>query len=189
MGFLELFIIAGALAMDAFAVAMCLGLGMKKPTIWRACVVGLYFGIFQGLMPVIGYFFGSLFADKITAFDHWVAFGLLAFLGARMIFGAFKGEKDDNKGKNPDTMHPRVMVPYAVATSIDALAVGVSFAFLDVRIFWAAALIAGVTFVLSAVGVKLGHLFGAKFKTRAEFIGGLVLILVGLKILLEHLLT
>lgn len=183
MSFLELGILAFALSMDAFAVAICLGLGMQKATFKRALIIGLYFGIFQALMPLIGYFVASLFAEKIQKFDHWIAFALLLFLGLKMIFGCFKKEKEENK---EISLTPPKMIPYAIATSIDALAVGVSLAFLDVGIWPAVLLIGVVTFALSMVAVKLGSFFGLKFKTKAEFIGGIVLVLIGIKILLEH---
>lgn len=183
MSFLELGILAFALSMDAFAVAICLGLGMQKATFKRALIIGLYFGIFQALMPLIGYFVASLFADKIQAIDHWIAFALLLLLGSKMIIGCFKKEKHENK---EISLVPSKMIPYAIATSIDALAVGISLAFLNVEISSAVLLIGVVTFVLAMAAVKLGSLLGLKFKAKAEFIGGIILILIGIKILLEH---
>jgi putative Mn2+ efflux pump MntP len=183
VGFWEIFLLAIGLSMDAFAVAVCLGLNMKKATVKKSLIVGLYFGIFQGVMPVIGYFIGSLFASKIEAFDHWLAFGLLSVFGIKMIWNAFKKEIHENK---ETSLHPKKMVPLAIATSIDALAVGISLAFLGVNIYLSAVLIGVTTLVLSFIGVKIGNIFGLKLKSKAEFIGGVILILIGLKILLEH---
>ena len=185
MGFPELVILAIGLSMDAFAVAVCAGIPMRRVTVKNALIVGLYFGVFQAAMPLIGYFAASLFAEKIKAFDHWIAFGLLAFLGVRMIIGNFK--KEENCEDQPSSLKPGKMLPLAVATSIDALAVGVSFAFLRVDIVPAVSLIGAVTLVLSMAGVKIGKVFGSRFKSKAELMGGIVLVLIGLKILLEHL--
>jgi putative Mn2+ efflux pump MntP len=187
MTLLELFILAVGLSMDAFAVAICLGLGMERYALKKSVVVGLYFGAFQFLMPVIGYYLGMLFADRITAFDHWAAFALLLFLGGKMIFESFK--KDEDSDENDMPLRPTHMLPFALATSIDALAVGVSFAFLQVSILPAASLIGVTTFTISAVGVKAGKVFGDKFKSKAELVGGAILVLIGLKILIEHLLS
>ena len=187
MGFLELFLVAVGLSMDAFAVAICLGLTMRSIRLPKMLVVGLYFGLFQAVMPLIGYLIGAQFADHITAFDHWIAFVLLAFIGGRMVKGSF--DKDDNGGEKPEeaSLSPKAMLPLALATSIDALAVGVSFAFLKISIVPAVSFIGVITFALSAAGVKIGGVFGAKYKARAELAGGVILILIGLKILLEHL--
>lgn len=188
MSWLELFILALGLAMDAFAAAICSGLGMQKVTLRKALTVGLYFGVFQGAMPLIGYGAAALFADKIKAYDHWVAFGLLCFLGGKMIWGSLKKqEPGEESGWREGSLGPRKMLPLAVATSIDAMAVGVSFAFLKVQIVPAVSIIGVVTLLLSMVGVKLGNLFGSRFKSKAEFAGGLILCLIGIKILLEHL--
>jgi len=184
MSFFILFALAIGLSMDAFAVAICIGLSSVKVTLKRALVVGLYFGIFQAVMPLIGYLVASQFADMILAFDHWIAFGLLSFLGGKMIFGSFKKEKVPEK---ETTLSPKQMLPLAVATSIDALAVGVSFAFLQVNIVPAVLFIGITTFVLSAAGVKIGSLFGVRFKSKAELAGGIILVLIGVNILLEHL--
>jgi len=170
--------------MDAFAVSVCLGLSVKKVTIKRLLVAGLYFGIFQAVMPLIGYIVASGFADMIITFDHFIAFGLLLFLGGKMIFGSFK--KDEATEKDA-SLSPKHMLPLAIATSIDALAVGVSFAFLQVNIIPAVLFIGITTFILSAAGVKIGSIFGAKFKSKAELLGGIILILIGTNILLEHL--
>lgn len=183
MSLAELFIIAVGLSMDAFAVAICKGLAMKRSDIRSMAVVGLWFGGFQALMPVIGYLVGAQFREAITAVDHWIAFGLLAVIGGNMIREALSGGEEDEDA----SLSPKTMVLLALATSIDALAVGVGFAFLDVNITAAAGFIGAVTFTLSAAGVKVGSVFGAKYKSRAEMAGGIILILMGLKILLEHL--
>lgn len=183
MGFFELFLIGLGLAMDAFAVSICKGLSLKKLSIKKAIIVGLYFGIFQGGMPLIGYFLGSTFESLITQIDHWVAFLLLLFIGGNMIKESLSKECDISD----DKVDFKTMLPLAIATSIDALAVGITFAFLKVNIVVAVLIIGVVTFVLSFVGVILGKKVGCKYKNRAEFVGGLILILMGLKILLEHL--
>ena len=184
MNFPELFLIAAGLSMDAFAVGICAGLTMKKSVAKKSLVTGLYFGVFQAGMPLAGYMLATRFADRIIAYDHWIAFILLGFLGGRMIAVSFR--KDENPGKE-FSLNPAQMLPLAVATSIDALAVGVSFAFLKVNIVPAVLFIGVTTFVLSAVGVVIGKAFGVKLKSKAEFTGGVILILIGLKILLEHL--
>jgi len=184
MNFFVLFALAIGLSMDAFAVAICKGLSMKKATIKNAMIVGLYFGIFQAGMPFIGYLIASLFADLIIAFDHWIAFGLLCFLGVKMILGSFKKEELSEKETSLDF---KEMLPLAIATSIDALAIGVSFAFLQENIVPAVLFIGAVTFLLSFAGVKIGSIFGAKFKSKAELAGGIILILIGTNILFEHL--
>ncbi len=183
MGVFELFLLAVGLSMDAFAVAVCKGLALKKVSAPHMALVGLWFGGFQALMPVIGYLVGVQFRDAIMAVDHWIAFVLLAVIGGNMIREALSKEEEEADA----SLSAKKMLPLAVATSIDALAVGVSFAFLDVHIGMAASFIGVVTFLLSAAGVKVGSLFGAKYKSRAELCGGVILILLGLKILLEHL--
>ena len=183
MQFWELIAIAVALSMDVFAVSVCKGLSVKKVRLSHALIAGLYFGGFQAMMPLIGYLLGSQFEELITSIDHWIAFALLAFIGANMIREAL-GKKEDELN---DSFAFKVMLPLAVATSIDALAVGVTFAFLKVDIIPAVLLIGATTFLLSALGVKIGSLFGLRFKKKAELFGGIVLILIGLKILLEHL--
>ena len=183
MSLLELFAIAVGLSMDAFAVAICKGLSVEKAEIKHCLITGLYFGGFQALMPLIGFFLGEKFQALITRYDHWIAFVLLALIGGNMI----KESLDKEQDALPPSFDFRAMLPLAVATSIDALAVGVTFAFLQVNILWAVALIGVTTFAFSWAGVKVGNLFGAKFKSRAEFFGGAVLILMGIKILLEHL--
>ena len=180
-----LFIIAVGLSMDAFAVAVCKGLSMRRATLKNALIVGLYFGVFQAAMPLIGYFLGVSLADQITAYDHWIAFALLAIIGGKMIYESFHKDADGEDEGGEVTFQK--MLPLAVATSIDALAVGVSFAFLRVSIFPAVTFIGVVTLTLSMLGVKIGNIFGAKFKSKAELAGGVILILMGTKILLEHL--
>lgn len=185
MSLLELFVIAVGLSMDAFAVAVGKGLTMRKAGFKKMLTVGLYFGVFQAVMPLIGYFAGSLFASLITSFDHWIAFALLVLIGGKMIYESF--QKEDGEELTEAALTPKEMLPLAVATSIDALAVGVSFAFLQVDIVPAVLFIGGVTLALSMAGVKIGNLFGARFKAKAEFAGGVILVLMGVKILLEHL--
>ena len=184
MGILELFITAVALSMDAFAVAMCKGLATPKLKIKHMLLAGIWFGGFQALMPLIGYFLGGTFGKSITDYDHWIAFGLLVFLGGKMIYEALSAGDEPANG----SFSVREMFLMAVATSIDALAVGVTFALLpDVNIAWAVIFIGVLTFGFSAVGVKLGNIFGERFKSKAELSGGIILCLMGLKILLEHL--
>lgn len=180
MGLLELFILAVGLSMDAFAVSICKGLSLGKIKAKHMCIAGAWFGGFQALMPLIGYFLGSFFAETITKYDHWIAFVLLVLIGGNMIKEAFGKEEELN-----NAMDVKTMFLLAVATSIDALAVGVTFAFLQVQIVPAIIFIGVVTFVFSAVGIKIGSIFGTKYKSKAEFIGGVILILIGLKILLE----
>ena len=187
MGITEVIILAISLSMDAFAVALCKGLAMKKIELKSCLIVGAWFGTFQGLMPLIGYLLGSTFADKITSVSHWIAFVLLALIGANMVKESFEKEEecaDCSLGFKP-------MLIMAIATSIDALAVGVSFAFVDFRPDWfvyiAFVLIGVITCTLSAIGVKIGNIFGVKYKSKAEFAGGAVLIILGIKILLEGL--
>ena len=188
MSTLELFIIAVGLSMDAFAVAICKGLSVKKLKFRHMLIVGLYFGAFQGLMPLAGYFLGKQFQDYIIAFDHWVAFVLLSIIGINMIREAVKGDDCDCDCDCDCSFGVKAMLPMAVATSIDALAVGVTFGLMpDVNIGFAVLFIGVITFVLSAVGVKIGNVFGAKFKAKAELVGGIILILMGTKILVEHL--
>ena len=182
MGLLALFITAVGLSMDAFAVAICKGLSVRKVTLKHGLIVGLYFGGFQAGMPLLGYFLGSNFAKYIESFDHWIAFVLLGIIGLKMIW-----ESREKEEKLNDSFGFKEMFPMAVATSIDALAVGVSFAIMRVQIGWAVTFIGITTFVLSAIGVKIGNRFGAKYKSKAELFGGIVLIAMGLKILLEHL--
>lgn len=184
MGIIEIILIAVSLAMDAFAVSICKGLSMKKMDWKKAIIIGLYFGIFQGGMPLIGYLLGVGFEESIKFIDHWIAFGLLAFIGGNMIKEALSKNDEDEVD---DSVDFKTMIVLAIATSIDALAVGVTFAFLNVNILLAVALIGIITFVISCIGVKLGNVFGDKYEKKAELAGGVVLVLIGLKILLEHL--
>lgn len=181
--FTTLFVLAIGLSMDAFAVAVCKGLAMKKMSWKNAVIVGLWFGGFQALMPTIGYFLGIQFRDKITAIDHWIAFVLLGFIGANMIREALSKEEEHTSA----SMDVKTMFVMAVATSIDALAVGITFAFLNQNMPVAASLIGVTTFLLSVLGVKVGNVFGVRYRAKAEFAGGVILILLGTKILLEHL--
>ena len=178
----ELFILAVGLSMDAFAVSVCKGLAVQKADLRACCTAGIWFGGFQALMPLLGYYLGAQFSSYVEAVGHWIAFLLLALIGVNMIREA-RGDADAQSA----AMGVRAMLPLAVATSIDALAVGVTFALLTDRIVPAVCLIGATTFLISAAGVKIGSLFGAKWRSRAEICGGVILILLGLKILLEHL--
>ncbi|HIV67324.1 MAG TPA: manganese efflux pump MntP family protein [Candidatus Butyricicoccus stercorigallinarum] len=182
MHFLELFLLAVGLSMDAFAVSVCKGLSVQRATPRHACIVGAYFGGFQALMPLIGFLLGVQFQRYIVSIDHWIAFVLLALIGGNMI----RESRSDAEQLN-DSFSFSTMLPLAIATSIDALAVGVTFAFLQANILFAVLCIGCITFVLSAVGLKIGNTFGARYKSRAELCGGIVLVLMGCKILLEHL--
>ena len=184
MSLIELFLLAAGLSMDAFAVSVCAGLTMPRVTVKKALIPGLYFGFFQAAMPLIGYLAARQFAAKIVAYDHWVAFALLTFLGGKVVWESFKKEGYPDKEAS---LRPQQMLPLAVATSIDALAVGVSFAFLQVNILPAVCFIGFTTLSLSVLGVRIGNTFGVRFKSKAELAGGLILALIGLKILLEHL--
>lgn len=183
MSLLTLFITAVGLSMDAFAVSVCKGLAMKKLSWKKAVIIGLWFGGFQALMPTLGYLLGTRFEGYVNAIDHWIAFILLALIGTNMIREALSPDKDETD----DSTDPKTMLLLAVATSIDALAVGVTYAFLQVRILPAVSFIGVITLTLSVIGVKIGNLFGLKYKAKAEIFGGIILILMGLKILLEHL--
>ena len=186
MGIGALVLLAVGLSMDAFAVSVCKGLAMKKATLKAGLTCGLWFGGFQALMPLLGYFLGKTFANAIQAVDHWIAFGLLAVIGINMLKEAFGG-CEECKEQDAD-LSVRKMFPMAIATSIDALAVGISLAMAgDVNIWVAIALIGGITCVLSALGVKIGNVFGSRFEKKAQIAGGVILILLGIKILLEHL--
>lgn len=180
MQFMELFLLAIGLSMDAFAVSVCKGLSLGKAGWKHMCTAGIWFGVFQALMPVAGYFLGNLFADSITRYGHWIAFAILCFIGGKMI--------QESRGKTEEmdnSMSAATMLLLAIATSIDALTVGVTFAFLSVSIIPAVSLIGCTTFVCSAAGVKLGSIFGTHYKSRAELFGGIILILIGVKILLN----
>ncbi len=183
MSFWSLLLLAVGLSMDAFAVAVCKGLATRKLDGRKMAIVGLWFGGFQALMPLLGYLLGTAFEQYITAFDHWIAFVLLGFIGANMI-----RESRSKDAEEVDASYSfRPMLVMAVATSIDALAVGITFAFLQVNIGVAVACIGVTTFALSCVGVRVGNAFGARYKSTAELVGGVILILLGLQILLEHL--
>ena len=182
MTLLDLILIAVGLSMDAFAVSICKGLSVSKVRMRHRLSVGLYFGGFQALMPLIGYLLGSQFQQMITSVDHWIAFVLLVIIGINMI-----REARGNAEEVDASFGVKSMLPLAVATSIDALAVGVTFAFLQVNILAAVSFIGATTFVLSIVGLTVGNLFGARYKSRAEILGGIVLIVMGIKILAEHL--
>lgn len=183
MGIIELILLSIGLGMDAFAVSVCKGISMKKMNWKKACIIGLYFGGFQAIMPVIGYFFGSSFESIITNIDHWIAFILLAIIGAKMIQEAFQKEEEEYN----EDISVKTMIVLSIATSIDALAVGITFAFLKVNLLLAITLIGTITFILSVIGTKIGNKFGDKYKSKAELAGGIILIIIGLKILLEHI--
>lgn len=183
MNLFNLSLIAIGLSMDAFAVSICKGLAMKKINLKIACTVGLWFGVFQALMPALGFLLSSRFEKNISAFDHWIAFILLSIIGISMI----KEALSQNEESAYDSSDIKSMFLLAIATSIDALAVGVTFAFLRVSILPAVSLIGIITFTLSAAGVKVGNVFGSKYKSKAELAGGIILIGMGIKILLEHL--
>ena len=184
MNLFELLLTAGGLSMDAFAVAICTGLSLQRISFKKSLTVGLYFGIFQAVMPLIGYLLGSQFADKITAFDHWIAFALLVIIGVKMIKESFAKQKCE--ACEEASLKFKEMLPLALGTSIDALAAGISLAFLKVRIIPAVSIIGIITLVLSMAGVKIGNVFGLKFKAKSEIAGGIILVLMGLKILLVH---
>ena len=183
MDLIELFLIAVGLSMDAFAVSVCKGLAMPKCTFKKAAIVGLWFGGFQALMPAIGYILGAQFQEAIASIDHWIAFVLLALIGGNMIHEALDNDEEEADA----SLNVKTMFLLAVATSIDALAIGITFAFLKVNIIPAVCFIGIVTFIISFAGVKIGNVFGARYKNKAEIVGGVILIFLGLKILLEHL--
>ena len=185
MGLAELFIIAVGLSMDAFAVSICKGLSLGKIKLKHMCIAGVWVGGFQALMPAVGYFLGNFFADMVTKYAHWVAFILLAIIGGNMIKESFEKHECDCCGEA--AMDVKTMFVMAIATSIDAMAVGVSFAFLKVDIVPAVTFIGVITFLCSGLGVKIGSIFGNKYKSKAELVGGVVLVLMGTKTLLEGL--
>lgn len=188
MGIVELFLIAVGLSMDAFAVSVCKGLGMNRINFKVAVVLALFFGGFQALMPVIGWALGSQFLRLISPIDHWIAFILLAIIGGKMLWVAFHDDEDDSDdSSDANVIDLGEYLMLAIATSIDALAMGISFAALSVNIVAAASFIGVITFVLTVAGVAVGHFFGARYEKPATIIGGVVLILIGLKVLLEHL--
>ena len=183
MDFVTLLTLAVGLAMDAFAVSICKGLAMREKVLKKGIIVGLWFGGFQALMPTIGFFLGTQFKDQITSIDHWIAFVLLGLIGINMVKEALSNDEE----QADDSIAVKEMFMLAVATSIDALAVGITFAFLNVHIVSAALMIGVCTFLISFVGVKIGNIFGTKYKSKAELAGGIILILLGFKILFEHL--
>lgn len=187
VGFVELFLIGAGLSMDAFAVSICKGLGMSRLNMRQAAVISLFFGGFQALMPLIGWALGSQLTDFITPIDHWIAFGLLAFVGGKMLWDAFHEDDEDEGVQTDEKLDLKELLMLAIATSIDALAVGITFAFLQVAIVPSITIIGLTTFVISFAGVAVGHFFGARFEKPATIVGGVVLILIGVKILLEHL--
>ena len=183
MDLLTLLTLAVGLAMDAFAVSICKGLAMREKVLKKGIIVGLWFGGFQALMPTIGFFLGTQFKDQITSIDHWIAFVLLGLIGINMVRDVLSNDEE----QADDSIAVKEMFMLAVATSIDALAVGITFAFLNVHIVSAALMIGVCTFLISFVGVKIGNIFGTKYKSKAELAGGIILILLGFKILFEHL--
>ncbi len=183
MGFWELVVLAVGLSMDAFAVSICKGLALQRVSWKECCIAGAWFGGFQALMPLLGYLLGTQFERFVTSVDHWITFVLLGIIGGNMIREALSKDEDKLDG----SLAFKAMLLLAIATSIDALAVGVTFAFLQVSILPAVCFIGATTFVLSCIGIRIGHVFGLKYKSRAELFGGAVLILMGIKILLEHL--
>ena len=183
MGLIELFLLAVGLSMDAFAVSICKGLSLGKIKPKHMCIAGAWFGGFQALMPAIGYVLGAQFQEAIASIDHWIAFVLLALIGGNMIHEALDNDEEEADA----SLNVKTMFLLAVATSIDALAIGITFAFLKVNIIPAVCFIGIVTFIISFAGVKIGNVFGARYKNKAEIVGGIILILLGLKILLEHL--
>lgn len=188
MGAFELFLIGVGLSMDAFAVSICKGLKMKKVNKLHCFIIALFFGGFQAIMPLIGWLLGTQFERYITSIDHWIAFVLLVFIGGKMVWESIKEkEEEDNCKEDNSRLDLWELFLLAIATSIDALAVGITFAFLQVSILPAITIIGCTTFVLSIIAVYIGNIFGAKYKKKAEIIGGIILILIGLKILLEHL--
>ena len=185
--FIELVLMGIGLAMDAFAVSVCKGLAMRKVNKGQALVIGLFFGGFQALMPLVGWLLGNQFERYITSIDHWIAFLLLGFIGGKMIVEARKPEEDIEIKEMDAPLDLREMLLLAVATSIDALAVGITFAFLGYPIVEAVSIIGMITFGISVAGVYVGNFFGNKYKNKAEFAGGLILVIIGLRILLSHL--
>ena len=183
MGIIELIITSVGVSMDAFATSICKGLTLRKINIKNCMIVGLYFGLFQAIMPLIGYLLGSTLGDTIIKIDHWVAFALLTILGSNMLIDVFSNKSDEGNCE----LTFKAMLPLAIATSIDALAVGITFAFLKVNIILSISLIGIITFIMSFMGVKIGNKFGNKFEKKAQILGGVILISIGIKILLTHL--
>lgn len=191
MSWIEIFLLAVGLSMDAFAVSVCKGLALRKPKVKEMLLVGLYFGVAQAVMPTLGYFLGSVFSSFVSNLAPWIAFVLLAFIGGKMLWETFHDEEGDKMKAEASygaVLEHRELFVLAIATSIDALAVGVTFAFLEVNLLPSVTLIGCTTFVISAVGVKLGSIFGSRYERKATIAGGVILILIGVKILAEHLL-
>ena len=186
VGLFEIFMIGVGLSMDAFAASICKGLNMRRLNIKNMLIIGLFFGGFQALMPAVGWLLGKQFESYITSVDHWVAFALLVFIGGKMIYDVFTEKNEDECGEKTNRLDMKEVLTLAVATSIDALAVGISFAFLQVDILKAVSVIGVTTFVLSVIGVAVGNVFGSKYEKKATLAGGIILILIGLKILFEH---
>ena len=184
MGLLEVIFIGIGLAIDAFAVSVCKGLSIKSISFKKSCTIAMYFGAFQAIMPTLGFMFGGAFQGLIIDYDHWIAFILLAIIGIKMIKDAIVDQNDDEKN---DDISVKTMLILAIATSIDALAVGITFSFFKIDIIKAVAIIGIVTFILSLIGVKIGKRFGDKLERKAEVFGGVILVLIGIKILIEHL--
>lgn len=184
MSLIELVLIAVGLAMDAFAVSICKGLAMAKINYKKAVIIALFFGVFQAIMPFIGYHLGLAFSDKIAFIDHWIAFILLVLIGINMIK---EGLEQDEDNEQDDTLRIGGLIMLSIATSIDALIIGMTFAFLNVSIIPSIIVIGIITFVLCIIGVKVGNVFGEKYRSKAEFIGGAILVLIGIKVLVEHL--
>jgi putative Mn2+ efflux pump MntP len=182
----EIVLIAIGLSMDAFAVSISLGLSVKRLKPKNVLIPGLFIGFFQAFMPVVGYFTGSRFANKIQHLDHWIAFALLGFIGGKMIFESLSKKKAPEKSKGNAFQFTKLLV-LAIATSIDALAIGITFAVLQVNVFNAAIIIGLITFLIAMAGVKIGNIFGVKYKSKAEFMGGAILIIMGIKIVIEHM--
>lgn len=183
MNLIEIILVSIGLAMDAFAVSVCKGLSIRKVNLNKIVIIGGYFGLFQGLMPMIGFFLGNIFGNIIVSVDHWVAFILLIMIGYNMLRDAFSKESDSSD----DRVDFKAMFPLAIATSIDALAVGITLAFLKVNIIKSIFIIGIITFLISCFGVKVGNVFGNKYEKKAQMIGGVILIFMGIKILIEHL--
>ena len=185
--FVEIFLIGVGLSMDAFAVSVCKGLGMKKINKLHTFVIALFFGGFQALMPFLGWLLGTRFEKYITSIDHWIAFFLLALIGGKMIYEVFRGGNEEENIEMDKPLDIKELLILAIATSIDALAVGITFAFLDYPVLQSVIIIGITTFVISTAGVVIGNIFGSRYKSHAELAGGIILVLIGLKILLEHL--
>lgn len=184
MSIIEIALIGVGLAMDAFAVSICKGLAMRRMNYKKAIIIAAFFGVFQALMPALGYVLGTTFANKIAAIDHWIAFILLALIGANMIKEALSSDDDECQD---DSLRLGDLIMLSIATSIDALAVGITFAFFNVSLLLSVSMIGIITFIICVIGVKVGNVFGEKYKSKAELAGGLILIVMGAKILIDHL--